>query len=155
MEGDPKGIQKLQNTIESIFAMEYFTHLLEFQVIIYKECQYAILPSYINAHFAAKPQHGLGKRDQDRIVEEVAGIDGLIGNEETLRRCEFQFPPATSKPIAALGEPNINSVQCTFKVAGVLYLYICCSIKKMKEHSCEEHGWRSKDKGGHSRKCGR
>jgi Orsellinic acid/F9775 biosynthesis cluster protein D len=76
-----------------IFTMEYFTHLPNFQVIICKECQYAVLPSYIDAHFTAKPQHGFGKKERQRIADEIAEIDGLIGNEETLRRCEFPFPP--------------------------------------------------------------
>ena len=74
------------------FTMEYFTHLPDFQVIICKECQHAVLPSHIDAHFAAKPQHGLGKKERQRIANEIAEIDGLIGNEETLRRCEFPFP---------------------------------------------------------------
>jgi hypothetical protein len=41
--------------------MEYFTHLPDFQAIICKECQRAVLPGDIDAHFAAKPKHGLEK----------------------------------------------------------------------------------------------
>jgi hypothetical protein len=69
--------------------MEYFTHLPDFQVIICKECPHAVLPSHIDAHFAAKPRHGLGKKERQRIADEIAEINGLIGNEESLRRCEF------------------------------------------------------------------
>jgi Orsellinic acid/F9775 biosynthesis cluster protein D len=108
--------------------MEYFTHLPNFQVIICKECQHAVLPSHIDAHFAAKPQHGLGKKERQRIAEEIAEIDGLIGNEETLRRCEFPFPPPTSKPITALAKLNKNGMRCTFDIAGSPCLYVCCSI---------------------------
>ena len=114
--------------------MEYFTHLPDFQVIICKECQHAVLPSHINAHFAAKPQHGLGKKERERIAEEVAEINGLIGNEETLRRCEFPFPPNTSKPIPALAEARRDGVQCTNAANGRECGYICCSVKKMQEH---------------------
>ena len=42
------------------------------------------MPSYIEAHFIAKLQYGLGKKERQRIADEVAKIDGLIGNEETL-----------------------------------------------------------------------
>jgi Orsellinic acid/F9775 biosynthesis cluster protein D len=98
--------------------MEYFTHLPDFQVIICKECQHAVLPSHIDTHFAAKPQHGLEKEERQRIAEEIAEINGLIGNKETLRRCEFPFPPPISKPITALAEPMKDYIQCTFETAG-------------------------------------
>ena len=64
--------------------MEYFTHLPKFQVIICKECQHAVLPSYIDVHFQAKPQHELEKEEQQRIVKVIAEIDRLIGNEDEL-----------------------------------------------------------------------
>jgi hypothetical protein len=105
--------------------MEYFTHLPDFQVIICKECQHTALPSYIDAHFAAKPQHRLGKKEQQRIADEIAEIDRLIGNEETLRRCELQFPPSTSKPIPALAEPRRDGIQCTNTANSSVCGYIC------------------------------
>ena len=126
--------------------MEYFTHLPEFQVIICKECQYAVLPSHIESHFIAKPQHGLGKRERQRIANEVAKIDGLISNEDALRG-EFQFPQATSKAIAALAKPKRNGIRCTIEVEGEVCPYVCCSIQQMQEHSWEAHEWKSKQKG--------
>ena len=98
--------------------MEYFTHLPDFQVIICKECQHAVLPSYIDAHFVAKPQHGLEKDERWRIAEEIVEVDGLIGNKETLRRCEFPFPPPTSKLITVLAELMKGYIQCTFEIVG-------------------------------------
>jgi uncharacterized protein (DUF2225 family) len=68
--------------------MDQFTHLLEYSIIICKVCKYAVLPSHIEAHFTAK-SHKCSKKERQRIVEEVAEIDRLIGNEETLRRSEF------------------------------------------------------------------
>jgi hypothetical protein len=79
---------------------------------VYRECKYAVLPSHIDVHFATKP-HKLDKKERQRIVEEVAEINGLIGNEETLRRSEFPLPLATSLPIAALAKPEENRLQCT------------------------------------------
>lgn len=127
--------------------MEYFIHLPEFQVIICKECQYAVLPSHIEAHFIAKPQHGLGKRERQTIADEVAKIDGLIGNEETLQHSMFPFPPRTSRPIAALAEPRRNGIRCTIQVEGEACQYICCSIQKMQEHTWDAHRWKSQQKG--------
>ncbi len=79
--------------------MEYFTHLLEFQVIICKECQHAVLPSHIDPHFATKPQHWLAKRERQRIANEIAEVPGLISNEETLAK------------------PNKNGMRCMFNIA--------------------------------------
>ena len=118
--------------------MEYFTHLPDFQVIICKECQHAVLPSHIDAHFTAKPQHGLGKKERQRIADEIAEIDGLIGNEETLRRGEFPFPPPTSKPITALAEPMKDYIQCTFETAGKVCQYICVELWGLSETSCRK-----------------
>src|SRR6516164_6897731 len=132
--------------------MEYFTHLPEFQVIICKKCEFAVLPSYIHAHFAAKPQHGVGKDERQRIVNVVAEIDGLIQNNEELRQCKFPFPLQISKPITALAKPRKNGMRCTFSVAGSPCSYICCSMQQMQEHCWEEHKWKSKDKGGYSKK---
>jgi hypothetical protein len=86
--------------------MEYFTHLPKLQVIVCTECQHAVLPSYIYAHFAARPQHELEKEEQQRIIDAVAEIDELISNNKALRQCEFLFPPPTSKSIIALGKPK-------------------------------------------------
>ena len=72
--------------------MEYFTHLPEFQVVVCKACQYAVLPSHINAHLAAKPQHGLEKKERQRVAEKIAKIKGLINDIEALGQCEFPIP---------------------------------------------------------------
>jgi Orsellinic acid/F9775 biosynthesis cluster protein D len=117
-------------------------------VIICKECQHAVLPDYIDAHFAAKPQHGLEKDERRRIAEEVVQINGLIGNEETLRQCEFPFPPPTSKLITALAQPMKDYIQCTLDIANELCLYICGTIERMQKHCKEEHGWKNKNKRG-------
>jgi hypothetical protein len=114
--------------------MEYFTHLSEFQVIIYKECQHAVLPSHIDIHFVAKPQHRLEKKEQQRITDVVAEIDGLIDDEETLSRYEFLFPLATSKPIIALAKPKKDYIQCTFEVADNVCQYICGTIQGIQNH---------------------
>jgi hypothetical protein len=132
--------------------MEYFTHLPEFQVIVCKECQHAVLPSRIDAHFARKPQHGLEKKERQRIANEMAEINRLIGNEETLRRCEFPFPQSTFQPIAALAKPRKDGIQYTNIANGRACGYICCSVRQMREHGWDEHRWKSKDKGGRSKK---
>jgi Orsellinic acid/F9775 biosynthesis cluster protein D len=131
--------------------MEYFTHLPEFQVLICKKCEYAVLPSYIDSHFADREKHEVGKRERQRIINAVAEIDGLIENEEKLSY-EFQFPSPTSKPITALAKSKNNGMQCTFNIRGGPCLYICCSLQQIQEHCWEVHRWKSKNKGGRPRK---
>jgi hypothetical protein len=120
--------------------MDHFIHLPDFHIIVCKECQYSVLPSHIDTHFTAKP-HKLSKKEREEILEEVGKIDGLIGNEETLKRSEFIFPPPTTQPIAALGKPEENGLQCT------ICQYICCTVRRMRAHQWEEHQWKSQQKG--------
>jgi hypothetical protein len=77
----------------------------------------------------------------------VVEINGLIDNNEALRQCEFLFPPSTSRPIIALAALKKNYIQCTFETAGRVCKYICSTIQGMRNHSWEEHRWKSKQKG--------
>ena len=119
--------------------MDQFVHLPEFQVIICKKCKYAILPSEIDAHFTAKKAHGFGKKTRDRIIQEVAKVSGLIQNEEELGKCEFQFPPPTSKPIAVLARPETDGLRCTKEVNSERCSYVCRTERWMREHIWEKH----------------
>ena len=56
-------------------------------------------------HFVGKPLK-LEVDERRRIADEVAEVNGLITNEEGLRRSEFPFPVATSKPIEGLAAPK-------------------------------------------------
>lgn len=109
-----------------IVRMENFIHLLDFRVIICKKCKYCVLPSHINTHFASKA-YKLGRSERRRIADEVAEVNGLIGNEETLAQSEFLFPALTSKPIPTLGLPKENALQCTLPIAGKPCIFICCT----------------------------
>jgi Zn-finger domain-containing protein len=90
------------NKNEKIVKIDRLIQLPQFQVIIYKKCQYTVLPSEIDAHFAAKKAHRFGKKARDRIIQEITKVSGLIQNKEELRKCEFLFPSPTSKPIIVL-----------------------------------------------------
>jgi hypothetical protein len=94
----------------------------------------------------------LEKEERERIIDAAVEINGLIEDNKALRQCEFPFPPPTSKPIVALAKPKRDGVQCTIKVNGKACGYICCSPQYMQEHSWKEHKWKSKEKGGRSKK---
>ena len=116
--------------------MDSIVHLPEFQVVVCKKCKYVVLPSIINAHFAAKPKHGLSKEERQCIVAEIAEIDGLIKDNEDLRQYQFPFPSPTSLPIKELAEPKRNGIRCTFKVGdkGRECSFICCSLQQIQKH---------------------
>lgn len=73
---------------------EFLTHLPDFHVVVCKKCQYAVLPSQIDAHYmpkkptgskkVVKRPHGLDKVTRDRIKKDIAKIEGLIPNPEVL-----------------------------------------------------------------------
>jgi len=135
----------------------FIIHLPDFRVVVCKKCQYAILPSQIDAHFKprkstrskkpAKQLHGVGKDLCERIKRDVAKVEGLIPNPEALKECEFSFPPSTAGPISALGDPEKNGLRCTAKVEGQECGYICCSLQFMQRHYEVEHQWKNEQKG--------
>ena len=64
--------------------MDQFIHLPEFRVIICKKCQFAVLPSEVDAHFRREPVHGLSKESRRAIVNQVRKVDGLIKDKSML-----------------------------------------------------------------------
>jgi hypothetical protein len=96
--------------------------------------------------------HRLEVDERRRIAEEVAEVNGLITNEEVLRRSEFPFPAATSKPIEALATPKRGMLQCGLEAIHGACRYICGTAGQMRAHRSEEHGWKSTRKGRRPKK---
>ena len=133
--------------------MDEFIHLPRFPAVICKKCMYGVLPSEIESHFAAKRPHGLEKEDRQSIAARIARIEGLIPDREALTCCEFPFPPDTSEPIAALGEPRTNGFRCTLQVeGGASCRFVCGSIRNIQKHSFEVHSWKSSSGRGRPKK---
>ena len=115
------------------------TYLPDFHVVIYKKCQYTVLPSQIESYFIpkkpigskkpAKKPHSLSKVRCERVRQDIAKIDGLIPNPEVLKQCEFLFLLATARPIPELGLPQTNGLRYTFTVGRGECRYICCSLQ--------------------------
>lgn len=122
----------------TVFTMDWFIHLPEFRVVICKECKYAVLPSHIDAHFTGGP-HKLDRTERRRIADEIAEVNGLIGNEEALRRWEFPFPPPTSSPVEGLAKPKTGGFQCSLGVRGVECKYVCFTVDGIRRHCIKKH----------------
>ncbi|KFZ17941.1 hypothetical protein V501_01471, partial [Pseudogymnoascus sp. VKM F-4519 (FW-2642)] len=106
---------------------------------------------HITTHFAGKP-HNLEVDERRKIADEVAEVNGLITNEEVLRRSEFPFPAATSKPIEGLAAPKRGMLQCIFESTNGVCGYICGTASRMRAHCIQEHKWASTCKGGRRKK---
>jgi len=57
--------------------MEHFHHLIQYQLAVCKECQYAIWPDQIEGHLRGK-HHKMPQKKAREIAEEVCGWPGLI-----------------------------------------------------------------------------
>jgi hypothetical protein len=133
--------------------MEHIIYLPEFRVVVCKECQCAILPSEIESHFKPVRPHGFAKEARQEITNRVAQIRGLIQNAQELEQCKFPFPIDTAEAVIGLAPPRTNGLRCTFEVErGEACQFVAKNIKRIQEHSWEEHGWKSTNKGGRPRK---
>ena len=120
-------------------------------MIICKECKHAVLPGHIDTHFTGKP-HNLEPPERRRIAHEVAEADGLIGNEEALRRWDFPFPPSTTSPVEGLARPKTGGFQCNLGVTEKECKYVCFTIDGIRRHCIDKHQWKSTNKGGRGKK---
>jgi superfamily II DNA helicase RecQ len=134
--------------------MDQFTHLPEYRVIICKKCQYAVLPSEIDAHFQKMPTHGLSKKSRRRIQEQVAKIHGLIQSQHELQRDGFTFPPPRSPAMPELGMPKTDGLRCTFDSKdGKPCQFINRRDQMLREHYRDIHDWvNPRKRGGQSKK---
>ena len=57
--------------------MEYFHHLVQYQLAVCKECQYAIWPDQSKGHLRGKHHKMLWKKVSE-VAEEVRSWPGLI-----------------------------------------------------------------------------
>lgn len=128
--------------------MDQFIHLSEFRVIICKKCQYAILPSEIDAHFAREPVHGLSKESRRLIFDRVTKVEGLIRNRTVLSQVGFKYPPLNTTAIPGLAKPKIDGLGCPFEKDGERCRFVHWQEQKMREHCQDIHQWKNPRKRG-------
>lgn len=121
--------------------MDQFNHLPEFRLIICRKCNFAVLPSHINAHFARKP-HELKKEICREIENKVAYINGLILNKQELKQNHFPFSPAIVDPILALQTPRTNKKGCSLLTSsGDICTYVSSHLQEIQEYYRNVHRW--------------
>ncbi|KFY61245.1 hypothetical protein V496_05109, partial [Pseudogymnoascus sp. VKM F-4515 (FW-2607)] len=112
--------------------MDQFIHLPEFRVIICKKCQFAVLPSEIDAHFTREPVHGLGKESRRFIVNQVG----------------FQYPPPDRIAIPGLAKPRTDGLGCPFEKNDERCRFVHPQEQRMREHCRDAHQWKNPQKRG-------
>lgn len=110
-------------------------------MIICKKCQFAVLPSEIDAHFTREPVHGLSKESRKGIFEKVAKIEGLIRNKYMLGQVEFKYPHRNTEAIPGLEKPKTDGLGCTFEKDGEKCPFVSRFEQPIREHYRDVHGW--------------
>ena len=117
-------------------------------MIICKKCQFAVLPSEIDAHFTREPVHGLSKESRRFIINQVRKIDGLIQNRLMLSQVGFKYPPPDTIAIPGLAKPKTDGLGCPFEKNGERCRFVHPQEQKMREHCRDIHQWRNPQKRG-------
>jgi hypothetical protein len=111
--------------------MEHFTHLTQYQIIICKDCKYAVLPSQIDSHLASA-KHRIPVRRRRAIQEKIQTWPELLQNEADLVR--LQMPTHGPPPLEQL-EVYVDGRKCG--TCG----HIMRTDEGIKKHYRIRHGW--------------
>lgn len=127
--------------------MEPFRYVPEFNVVVCKDCGFAVLPTHVNAHLGG-PKHKVDAARRKGVTETIGQINGLIRIEGQLA-AEFKQPTQPVRPIQHLPVHN-NGFVCQWEVkGGVECGYIVRTVERIKTHCRTAYGWvNSQRRGG-------
>ena len=118
-----------------------FVFLPDRRIVVCSQCRYACIGNEIERHLSGDQHKTLPSTARQPIAKAVRALQGIICEQSQLD--DFAFPDPVCAPIPILGPPWTDGVACNSCV------YIVRSVKKMKEHCRQEHGWiNSRKKGG-------
>ena len=114
-----------------------FVHFQNFQIIVCRDCKFAVVPDQIKAHLSQSHQT-LTVSTRKGIIEQVEKLDHVAYRSE-----DVVYPAAEQEAIQELGPVIEQCSQC--KACGLLRE----SKKGIEAHCRKEHGWNSaKSRGG-------
>jgi hypothetical protein len=114
-----------------IAATDHFEHLIDFQVIVCKQCKYAVLLNRLDTHLGSS-KHRIGPIQRRQIQQEIATWPGLLQDEADLVR--LPVPVGTPPPFAAL-EIHLDGRKC------MTCHYIACTDCGIKRDCRDKHQW--------------
>ena len=77
-------------------AVEYFTHLPEWQVVVCKQCRVCVWPSHIARHLRGG-QHKASKKEAEVVADEISTWQGVQHHPT-----EFELPKNIQQPISQI-----------------------------------------------------
>ncbi|QGA20956.1 hypothetical protein EYB26_008666 [Talaromyces marneffei] len=122
------------------FQNAYFERLVDFPVVICRECQYGVWPSQIEGHLQRAHQH-ISPMIRIQLGDEVRSWPNIA-----IDPIELEIPPTRTQAIPQLIGP-LDGWQCQLSPQSCVY--ICQSINAMRNHWYNQHGWSRTSHRGH------
>jgi hypothetical protein len=112
------------------------------KILICKGCQYAIISSHFKTHLQVyHPRLTLQQRRD--FVQELEGASNIAKTHEDVIYPSPTDPPAESLPV------YLDGLKCTWTShTGVICVYLCRTLRLMREHCKQSHGWINQQKRG-------
>ena len=126
--------------------MNYVTVHQETDLLICKECKFALIPSRINSHFSGTP-HQLKPRIRRQIELDISYIDDLVKSQSEIE-AKIQsfletFDNTYSIPELAIYSDGLACSHCS---------YITRSLRPIQNHYRDYHDWKNPRKSGQRKK---
>uniref|UniRef100_A0A093UT40 Transposon Tf2-6 polyprotein n=1 Tax=Talaromyces marneffei PM1 TaxID=1077442 RepID=A0A093UT40_TALMA len=118
------------NTIP--FQNTYFARLVDFPVVVCRECQYSVWPSQIEGHLQRAHSY-ISPAVRIQLGDEVRSWPDLA-----IDPIELEIPPTRTHVIPQLVGP-LDGWQCQLSPESCWY--VCPSIDTMRQHWLKQHGW--------------
>lgn len=112
--------------MDSTIPSSLVQHLTEYGLVLCKSCQYTVWPSHLATHF--RKIHKLSKQSVATITQTVDGFPDLKDQNS------FHLPSSVDRPIPGL--PVVEGFQCQVSSD---CLYICRTLKGIKDHCRQQH----------------
>lgn len=126
----------MDNPVE---ASEYFHYLPAWQVIVCKECQFAVWPNEVQGHLQGK-QHRIAKKTARTIAEDAQSWIGVAQYSGELALPAYVHEPIPELPLYVDGlRCDFGRDECT---------YVCRDRKTLKWHWQTQHQWSTRSKPG-------
>jgi len=100
-----------------VAAVEVFEHVPEWQVVVCKQCQYAVWPTQITAHLTSQ-KHSHSPQVAQSIADEIAQWPGVIWYPS-----QFECPSVVSQRIPQLSLFD-DGIQCLHQPDRCMYVVV-------------------------------
>ena len=119
-------------------ASEFFDHLIEYALVVCKECRHGVLPSQIKSHL--RRVHSASCKQAESVADEVSRWGGLIQYAS-----EVEVPSHVTQPIPQLPVWP-DGLMCQIDPDHCRHIFR--SAETMRKHWQQIHNWSAARRGG-------